>query len=993
MAESLQKFYRHTLDPSMKWFPRPTEPCKKDYYTEKVELLVNWFKFASNIYDREYYEYSVEMYKVKKFKDKSGRLQEKEVNIAILDRPKLFWQHLRHDRARIEEFVFDNRDTVYSVNRVETGIESKMLSPDNQFVTYVLSLKPRQSFRLNFSRENPLNDEQADRSYKFLKAVMTQKVRYSPKETNEVALEFSKKYLYDSNIIHRVPESFYDPDSFEHSLQIAPRIELWFGIYIAVKELYTGEPVLNFAIVDKLFFNAPSMSLLDYLLLLVDPETYQDEVRNSRKQQLRDGVLTVNQRVRRKIDGYLANLKLKCSEVWDPEKRRMVERHPTYLRLHDENAYEHQVSVTAGRGRNAPILQVPLSQVYRDNRKIIEFPNLPLVVVKTGANELLAPMEFLAVHEKPQRYKNWIDMAMKFAIVKKATRKPHVYKEETIRMLQDLDFKSEELDFVQKFGLSPELKMLTCTGKVLKEPNLVNKKNDKIKMTPVVRGFQEIELNVVPEKTLCCALFIVNDPRDPEPCITENQSYAFYSELIDRCEFRGLKIEPNANKMARSILSLEEDGQKTFAYYANCAITEGSADSTNFKKAAQHAKGLYDRLPDKSQKTLLFIIISKRSLDGYGYFKWFCDVELGVASQHITHEVVLRTLQDSMIEKGSHRIGNQIALKINAKLNGVNQELDYSEMAELSPEQKEERKKMPLKMFVGIDVTHPTNGSGIDFSIASIVASIDWGGTRFRNRVVVQEECRPGERPVAHGRERTDILEGKFIGLLQTFAQNNDNRIPAHIVVYRDGVSDSEMLRVSHDELRSLRNEVTLFLAQRGAGEPEPMYTFIVVQKRHRTRFMRKMSDKRPADEEAAKRWDNEEKESAGTRILNPHSGTTVDKTVVSKYKFDFFLASHHGALGTSRPGYYTVMYDNSGITKDEVYKMTYELAFLSARVRKPISLPVPVLYAHLSCEKAKEMYKAYKKYIRHDDPTVKGRQRIEAVIQPSDAYPGMPFV
>ncbi|EFO91703.1 hypothetical protein CRE_06051 [Caenorhabditis remanei] len=245
-------------------------------------------------------------------------------------------------------------------------------------------------------------------------------------------------------------------------------------------------------------------------------------------------------------------------------------------------------------------------------------------------------------------------------------------------------------------------------------------------------------------------------------------------------------------------------------------------------------------------------------------------------------------------------------------------------------------------------------------------------------------------------RRRRRIAEISFQNLKtlkSPIFQNNNNRIPAHIVVYRDGVSDSEMLRVSHDELKSLKSEVNVFLSERHLNEPEPKYTFIVIQKRHKTRIHRKIEEKRPETEDEAKRWDDDMKESENTGYVNPSSGTTVDKTIVSKYKFDFFLASHHGDLGTSRPGHYTVMHDSMGMTKDMIYKMTYELAFLSARCRKPISLPAPVHYAHLSCEKAKELYRSFKEHIIPGLPNkTPSRQVIERYLQTNGDYPGMSF-
>ncbi|CAO4380624.1 unnamed protein product [Caenorhabditis nigoni] len=984
------KYYSHHLDPSMKWLSRPTEKCEGKYYVEKVKLLVNWFRFNTNIYDRDYYEYLVEIYKEKKYMDKKTKsVRTKQMPYPIPERSEAFWKHLRFEQQKnpfqIEDYVFDEKDTVYSIHKTPNGMLSEIPDPQNRDIKSVLKINYSRSFKLYFSREDPTRDEETNRSCKFLKSVMTQKVRCAPYVENEIGFQLAKNFIYDGNSILRVPESFHDPDRFEHSLEIAPRIESWFGIYIAVKELFDGDPVLNFAIIDKLFYNAPQMSLLDYLLLIVDPKSHEDEVRRSHKEELKKGNLTIKPAMFQRIDQLLANLKLKAASVWNPKRSEFAERHLTFIRLSNYNSHEEMIPVPRGRDRNAPIDRVPLFQIYEKNRNYIEFPRLPLVVCKSGNNEYSVPMEFLEVYEKPQRYKNRIDFAMQDKFVKAATRDPHIYKKEAIEMLKDLDFSSEPLNFVERFGLSTDLKMIECVGKVLKEPSLVNKDNQKINMTPVVRGFQEKALNVVPEKELCCAVFVLRDDGDREPCLEEEEVTRFYKSLIDGCEFRSMRIGKNQNSQARSLLQDSQSGK--YGFYKSVQLTDGGS---NFIACANNAKAMFESLPDKNNKILLFIVFSKRRWNFYGFVKQFCDVELGVASQHVTAYTAKKALNE--LSTGKKRIFYQIALKINGKLGGVNQELDWSENAEMTVEEKEKRKNMPLRMYVGIDVTHPTAGSGIDYSIAAIVASMNPGGTVYRNMIVTQEESRPDQRPKAHGRERTDILEGKFVQLLRMFAENNDNRIPSHIVVYRDGVSDSEMLRVSHDELRSLKAEVERFLKERGKNERIPEYTFIVLQKRHKTRLFRKIENERPKDEEAAKRWDEELKTSENTGYVNPTSGTTVDRTIVSKYKFDFFLSSHHGALGTSRPGYYTVMHDDKKMTKDEVYEMTYGLSFLSARVRKPISLPTPVHYAHLSCEKAKELYRCFKKDGFTRFPREARRKEIEYYLQTNSQYPGMSF-
>lgn len=268
----------------------------------------------------------------------------------------------------------------------------------------------------------------------------------------------------------------------------------------------------------------PAMSLLDYLLLVVDPETRSDSVRNARKAEIRSKQLTISPRKHKEIDKLMFGLKMICTKIWDPMKMRMSERHLTFQRLDERNAENTTFRVTTGRGRDARTTNVPICEIYRKNSITIHFPKLPLAVVKTGSSEFSVPLEILTIHEKPQRYKNRIDILMLDKLIKRATNEPHVYKNKTFDMLNELDFNSEELDFVRKFELCPNLKMIECPGKVLKEPKLVNKKNKLISMTPVIRGYQEKELNVVPEKELCCAVFVLRKDDEKDACVSEQQA-------------------------------------------------------------------------------------------------------------------------------------------------------------------------------------------------------------------------------------------------------------------------------------------------------------------------------------------------------------------------------------------------------------------------------------------------------------------------------------
>ena len=70
-----------------------------------------------------------------------------------------------------------------------------------------------------------------------------------------------------------------------------------------------------------------------------------------------------------------------------------------------------------------------------------------------------------------------------------------------------------------------------------------------------------------------------------------------------------------------------------------------------------------------------------------------------------------------------------------------------------------------------------------------------------------------------------------------------------------------------------------------------PGITLIAVQKRHHTRLF--CMDKRDQSGRAG----------------NVPAGTTVDANITHPTENDFFLCSHQGIQGTSRPSYYKVIY------------------------------------------------------------------------------------
>lgn len=76
----------------------------------------------------------------------------------------------------------------------------------------------------------------------------------------------------------------------------------------------------------------------------------------------------------------------------------------------------------------------------------------------------------------------------------------------------------------------------------------------------------------------------------------------------------------------------------------------------------------------------------------------------------------------------------------------------------------------------------------------------------------------------------------------------------------------------------------------------KPTITLIIVDKRHHVRFFPRIEDE-------------------GDQSGNCVAGTVVDSDVVNPVEYDFYLLSHGGTLGTSRPTHYNVLIDENKFT------------------------------------------------------------------------------
>ncbi|KAF9279099.1 hypothetical protein BGZ68_008138 [Mortierella alpina] len=303
----------------------------------------------------------------------------------------------------------------------------------------------------------------------------------------------------------------------------------------------------------------------------------------------------------------------------------------------------------------------------------------------------------------------------------------------------------------------------------------------------------------------------------------------------------------------------------------------------------------------KKYPQLLLCILPNTGTPLYAEIKRVTDTVLGSASQ---------CMQSIHTRQPKKQYCANLCLKINAKLGGLNWKLTTPFMSD-----------KPTILF-GADVNHAGAGDMTTPSIAAVVASLDDHAGKFATSVRLQPN-------------RTEVigdLKDMVHDLLKAYYTYCKKK-PARIIFYRDGVSEGEFVKVLQTEVAAIRAACTSL-----SSDYRPALTFVVVQKRHHARFNPKRED---AD-----------------RSGNCKPGTVIDTDVVHPFEFDYYMYSHAGLLGTSRPAHYHVLLDENRLTSDVLQELTYKLCFLYARCTRSVSLVPPAYYAHLVAARARFHFK-----------------------------------
>ncbi|KAF9624203.1 hypothetical protein IFM89_008141 [Coptis chinensis] len=350
---------------------------------------------------------------------------------------------------------------------------------------------------------------------------------------------------------------------------------------------------------------------------------------------------------------------------------------------------------------------------------------------------------------------------------------------------------------------------------------------------------------------------------------------------------------------------------------------------------------------NRAQLQLVIIVLP----DAAGKIKRICEIELGLVSQRCQAKHAMRPKKQYL---------ENVSLKINVKAGGRNTVLFAALTKEISLVSDK-----PTIIFGG-DVTHPGPGEDSNPSLTAVVASMDWPEVTKYQALVSAQPRREEMMQDLHN-EIQDPKKGTYAaGMIRTHLisfKNSTGQKPERIIFYRDGVSEGQFRQVLLHELVAIRKACSSL--EHGY---QPPATFVVVQKRHHTRLL-------PA---------NHTNRNLTDKSGNILPGTVVDTMICHPTQFDFYLCSHAGIHGTSRPAHYHVLWDENGFTSDSLQTLTNNLCYTYARCTRSTS----IVWKEFVWGGAAG---AFGEGMMHPIDTIKTRIQSQAIVNASQAQKSIP--
>lgn len=523
---------------------------------------------------------------------------------------------------------------------------------------------------------------------------------------------------------------------------------------------------------------------------------------------------------------------------------------------------------------------VSVADYFARAYKQLEFPGLPCVQVGSRKRPMYLPLEVVKI--SPNQRRHHLDDHQVGRIKDVACTRPNVRFDNVDRMRKLASYESDE--YLKEFGLSVDDKVLQVPARTLNPPTLIF---NHAQQTIPREGRWNMREKVYyqPGKILhYWGVLILEDAHGRAPRGgAQGKLGSFINQLVTLSNKTGLAI---SNTRPLVVVKSKSD------------VAEGMREIKRIVDGDAHSHG-------QPGCQLILVVKPANETSDYREIKFQSDSVLGCPSQ---------CMLAKHLEKANLMYVANLGLKINCKLGGGNVTLTQPSLDRL--------KARKTLMIMGLDLSLESKSiARTTDAVAALVGTLNHQFTQYASAYRFQPSSDEYVRDLQQLAE--EVFRSYF---------NRWQKLPDALLVYRDGVADSQFKNV-------LNLEVTLLHAayQKVLPGPSPEVTFVVLQKRHRTRFM-------PVEQRHT--------DSKG----NCKPGLCVDESITQPHQFEFYLQSHTALQGTVRPVRVVTLIDELGLSADELQEITHALCYVNARCTLSTSVVAPIAYSALVAERGRVM-------------------------------------
>ena len=363
-----------------------------------------------------------------------------------------------------------------------------------------------------------------------------------------------------------------------------------------------------------------------------------------------------------------------------------------------------------------------------------------------------------------------------------------------------------------------------------------------------------------------------------------------------------LVYERKLEELAREFYYTLYDSSGRFGIEIREPIPVGSPDG----RGESFINSIEEVYNENKDVQAIICVLSGKSQSEYPVIKGWA-VKNGLITQFVKDKTLRK-------QKALMKICGNLCLQINSKMGGEIWKVEYP-------------KEIPRKtMVVGIDITRDKG-----FTCLGVTTSYNPTFTKYYHQVM----------KIAEGAEISGTIGTMVVtGAVRFFEATKGRFYPELIVIYRDGVGESQKSEVFNVEVES----ITRIFATK-IPDYKPNFMFAVVNKKQHTRFFKE------ADYLSGGYGGRGGRRGYSDRELgvyqNPDPGTIIHSDIINSNLYEFLIMPQYVNEGTGTPVRIHVIYDTINLPICAFEDFTNSLCYAYDNWQGPIRTPAPCKYAY----------------------------------------------